>query len=210
MELCKIFLQYVMTNIDTEWKNIAIHAIYPGKFRPVEKSTIFRKRVDMNILIRLISFLESPGNCKKYAFGEKILSLMDGTDIATLPNMDCDCKLKALTRNFLEELYADMDVIISEDERCTSLEKDTSRRCRKKRGHRGKHSFSTKGLVGKSTIDMLIKTLTGKDIKSLAGLDDVKVMKGIESFIKLVEFAKRYNLEELIPKIKDVEVFHQT
>ena len=61
-----------------EWTRIKIHAKYPGSFNPVEPSEIHRFRVPRNVLLKLLRYIESPGNAQRYAFGTKVLSLLGG------------------------------------------------------------------------------------------------------------------------------------
>lgn len=199
-----------------EWKNIGIHASFPGPLNPVIKKQIRRCRVDDTVLEKLLQYLDSPGNLQKYAFGTKLIEVMDGTDIATLARVDRHKKLESLVTGFLEKMLEDLSDIIDDElhsdiNRCDKKDNKTCRNCIKNQGHSGKCEFSPKNTISRTALRDLISTLTGSDIKKLSGLDDVKVVQGRESFDTQRDLAKKYGMEaELVKEIDDVELYYQT
>ena len=108
-----------------------------------------------------MNYLESPGNMKRYSFGENPETMFGGMDLASLPNIDRNKKLMDLTWEFLIELYEDLNLIVNEvadNKRCKGIEHRTERICRKKAGHDKHHVFIAKGTISLSTINKLIKS----------------------------------------------------
>jgi hypothetical protein len=59
----------------------------------------------------------------------------------------------------------------------------------KRRGHEGGGTdqicrFTADGSLRRTTVIAWVKTLTGDDIKKLSGLDDIRVLKGRDNFIR--------------------------
>jgi hypothetical protein len=64
-----------------------------------------------------------------------------------------------------------------------------------------------------TTAENLISTMTMGDIKRLSGLDDTKVLKGMENFISIRKYAKQYgglDCERLLRQVDEVELFYKT
>jgi hypothetical protein len=106
---------------------------------------------------------------------------------------------------------------IPEDKhRCTKLDpKGKILQCMKGRKHEGRCEFMATLSICPNTIHTLVAGLTAGDIKSLSGLDDVKVLKGRDKFIGLQEFAKKVcddgeETKRIIEHIDECELYHQT
>jgi hypothetical protein len=85
----------------------------------------------------------------------------------------------------------------------------------KEKIHEGRCKFTPKGSICMSTATELIQSLTANDIKRLAGLDDVKVLKGRENFETLCKFAEKYckagkERQMALDQINQAELFYQT
>jgi hypothetical protein len=64
-----------------------------------------------------------------------------------------------------------------------------------------------------TTAKNLISTMTVGDIKRLSGLDDTKVLKGMENFISIRQYAKQYgglDCERILQQVDEVELFYKT
>ena len=138
--------------------------------------------------MKLNQFLEAPGNLQCYACGAKLLQLaagLDGSQTVRLDHVNRLKKLTDLTVEFIQSLDAalnDTEELPDEQNSCDCAEKLTNRRCPCEKNHAGKHRHTGKSSLSLTTVRELVKTLTGDDIKQLAGLDDTKVMKGRENF----------------------------
>ena len=172
-----------------EWHNIGIHARYPGPFVPVHRKKSFKNRVDGQELLKLLHFLDSPGNLQKYAFGTQVLQLLDGSQSVTAACVHRHQKLETLSIKFIRALSDEMAGIASEvlpesNDRCQQLEERTLRRCIKHRGHGRKCAYSHKAVspISLKTTKMLISALTASEVKKLTSLDAFKVFKGRENF----------------------------
>jgi hypothetical protein len=202
-----------------EWWRIGIHTRYPGAFKPVEKEKRFCCRVDSDVLRKLVSFLNSPGNLQQYAFGTQVREILGGTDSVHLDNVSRLKNLDKLVGDFIISVISEMDAMLTHDlpdteNRCICLERHSMRRCMKERKHSGKCNFTPKGSVSASTIRDLIESFTAGDIKSLSGLDDVRVLKGRDNFKSLRVIAKKVckyeDVDVTVKKIDNIEIFYQT
>jgi hypothetical protein len=212
-----------------EWHHIKVHAIYPGPFVEASKKALSRNKVNTDILVKLLGFLDLPGNLQKYAFGRKIVALINQTSYEELDNVARMKKLKRLAAEFVCALSAELDSInLSEGEpvgvapnmpdsekRCQRLEDATFRRCMCPRGHTTNHKFTPKGSICMTTAMELIDSLTFTEVKRLTGLDDVKVSKGRENFEQMRQLAKIYcpaaeQYQLMEERIDQHELFCQT
>jgi hypothetical protein len=209
-----------------EWHNITIHAIYPGPFVEAPRKLFSRNRVNKDILVKMLRFLDLPGNLQKYAFGRKIVSLFNRSSFAELDNVARMKKLKRLAAEFVCALSAELDsinlsaepgvgTIPESDKRCQHLEDATFRRCMCPRdGHAKNHNFTPKGSICLTTAMELINSLTFTEVKRLTGLDDVKVSKGRENFEQMRQLAKIYcradQYRSMEKRIDEHELFCQT
>jgi hypothetical protein len=177
-----------------EWKLIHVHAKFPGAFEPVEKQPIHRMRLDKEILKTLIQFLDSPGNLQKYAFGSQLWTILSETATVHLDNVARMKKIEKLSSDFIFSLKGELDLLESSDQlpedRCKKMEPATFRRCAREKNHEGNCKFAQQGSISSSTVQYLIYSLMSGDIKSLSGLDDVKVQKVRDNFICLQEIAE--------------------
>ena len=95
-------------------------------------------------------------------------------------------KLDKLVADYILAVLSKLDIMTTKDGqevpdskcRCTRLDQKIFHRCLMDRGHNGKCAFTPKDLVCPTTVRSLIALLTASNIKSLSGLDDVKVLKG--------------------------------
>ena len=81
--------------------------------------------------------------------------------------------------------------------------------------HIGQCSFTPKGSMCERTARALFDTLTAADIKSLAGLDDVKVQKGRDNFKLLRDVASEVfdegeERQKFIERIDAAKLYYQT
>jgi hypothetical protein len=211
----------VYTN-KAEWNKTKIHAHFPGPLKPVKKTLIQRLKVSKELLVKLLAFLESSGNLQRAAFGRQVKDLLDGLHTIEMDNMSRLKKLNKLVADYLTIVLAELELITTkkgedvppDESRCKKLDQKTPRRCMKSRSHDGECAFTPKGSICADTVRALVDSLTVGDIKSLSGLDDVKVLKGRDNFARLREIAKQVlEPDEVKPFIKqcdDVELYYQT
>ena len=182
--------------------------------------------MNKDILVKMLRFLDLPGNLQKYAFGRKIVALFNRSSYAELDNVARMKKLKRLAAEFVCALSAELDNINlsaepgvasmpESDKRCQHLEGATFRRCMCPRGHTSEnHKFTPKGSMCLTTAMELINSLTFSEVKRLTGLDDVKVSKGRENFEQMRQLAKIYcpagTYLPMVKRIDDHELFCQT
>ena len=184
-----------------EYNNIKVHAKYPGAFKPVKEVHSNRCKVNSFHLQNVCKLLDGDST-QKYAFGTQLRSLFNGTVVAEFGNVDRMKKAKHLAAEYIVACHDEAQALASDMsipdtlERCQQVENDTFRWCLCCRGHTGKCKFTPKGSICKSTVQELIECLTADDIKSLSGLDDVKVEKGRDNFIRLRTLAAK-----LVPDI---------
>ena len=205
-----------------EWQKIGIHARYPGPYVPVDRKKSFKNRVDSSVLLKLLHFLDSPGNLQKYAFGTQVLQLLDGSQSVTAACVHRHQKLETLSIKFIRALSDEMAGIASEvlpesNDRCQQLEERTLRRCIKHRGHGGKCAYSHKAVspISLTTAKKLISALTAGEVKNLTGLDDIKVFKGRENFKKQRQLVEKFfevgpEKYQMLKDIDEVEMFYVT
>jgi hypothetical protein len=205
-----------------EWRKIKIHAKYPGPLRPVKKPLIRSLKIAKNLLFKLLAFLNSPGNLQRFAFGSQLKEMLDGFETVEMDRVDRMKNITKLTTDYITSVFQELDVIstkegesVPEPEcRCNKVDQKTFRRCLKGHQHDGKCSFTPAGSVCASTVQALIESLTAGDIKSLSGLDDVKVLKGRDNFKALREIAKIVcspdEVATMVKDIDDTELYHQT
>ena len=207
-----------------EWRKCKIHAHHPGPLEPVRKAFVQRLLISKELLHNLLNFLNNPGNLQRSAFGTQLRTLVDGRETCELDNVSRLKKLDKLLCNFITYILSEVEVLASKDgkeipgdkHRCTKLDqKATFLRCMKGQKHEGRCEFTPTGSISPTTVRTLVDSLTAGDIKSLSGLDDVKVLKGRDNFIGLREFAKKVcehgeETNRIIEQINDCELFHQT
>jgi hypothetical protein len=206
---------------DREWKNIGVHARFPGPYKPVEREETFRACVDKGILAKLLEFLSSPGVLQTFAFGTKVMHLFNESQSVVLAKVDRQRQLIILVREFLESIMSELQALSQQgaaipesDLRCQKMDQTTPRRCMSGRDHCGSCKFTPKSSVSPSLLRNLMGSLTHGDLKSLSGLDDTKTVCGRENFQKLRDLVKVfYNPEdwaEKVEAINRVELYYQT
>jgi hypothetical protein len=209
-----------------EWHKINVHAIYPGPFVEATRKPFSRRKVKTDVLVKLLQYLDLPGNLQKYAVGRKIVAICHETSFAELDNVARSKKLTRLAAEYVCSLSAELDNInLSQsdpavnnlpesDKRCQHIEDSTFRRCMCPRGHTEDHKFTPKGSICLTTAMELIQSMTFSEIKRLTGLDDIKVSKGRENFERMRELAKIYcpadTYQSMATRIDDHELFCQT
>jgi hypothetical protein len=208
-----------------EWRKCRIHAHHPGPLEPVRKPLIQRLKIPKELLHNLLNFLNNPGNLQRSAFGTQLRVLLDGRENVELDNVSRMKKLDKLLCDFIMYILSEIEVLTSKDgkeipednHRCTKLDQKAKfLRCMKGRKHEGKCEFTaTAASITPNTVRDLVDSLTAGDIKSLSGLDDVKVLKGRDNFIGLRAFANKVcehgeETKRIIKRIDDCELFHQT
>jgi hypothetical protein len=184
----------------------------------VEEEKRFCCHVDSDVLRKLVSFLNSPGNLQQYAFGMQVHEILGGTDSVNLGNISRLKNLDKLVGNFIKSAIGEMDTMLTHnlpetENLCICLERHSMWRCMKDQKHSGKCNFAPKGSVSASTIRDLIQSFTAGDIKSLLGLNDVRVLKGWENFKSLQVIAKKVckyeDVEATVKKIDNCKIFYQ-
>jgi len=76
----KAMVQVIEKQMSTrEFKNIKLHAKWPGALILVPKTKVFRNRIDPAILQRLYEFLDDPWSIQRYAFGTRVLDIFGGS-----------------------------------------------------------------------------------------------------------------------------------
>ena len=207
-----------------EWTKIGLHAMWPGPYVPVSKKAIHRLRVDLEILMKILRFLDSPGNLQQYAFGDVLRATFNDLAMVQLGKVDRLLTLRTLTEKFLKGLLSEIEYrhkhAIEEGDdvdrnRCTHVEKKSFCRCLQAKGHAGVHKYTEKTSISATTFKDLVGALTGGDAKRLSGLDDVKVEKGRENFIALKRLVEKvFNEQDKVmvfhKRIDKVELFYQT
>jgi hypothetical protein len=207
-----------------EWRKCRIHAHHPGPLKSVRKPLIQRLRIPKKLLHNLLNFLNDPGNLQRSAFGTQLRVLLDGRETCELDNVSRLKKLDKLLCDFITYILSEIEVLTSKDgkeipednHRCNKLDQKAKfLRCMKGRKHEGACEFTATASISPSTVRTLVDSLTAGDIKSLSGLDDVKVLKGRDNFIRLRNFAKQVcehgeETKRIIERIDDCELFHQT
>jgi hypothetical protein len=207
-----------------EWRKCKVHAHHPGPLDPVRKPLIQRLKIPKELLYKLLEFLKNPGNLQRSAFGTQIRVLLDGRETCEMDNVSRLKKLDKLLCDFITYILSEVEVLTAKDgkeipndeHRCTKLDpKAKFLRCMKGRKHEGKCEFTATSSICPETVRTLVASLTAGDIKSLSGLDDVKVVKGRDNFIALREFAKKVcddgeETKRIIERIDECELYHQT
>jgi hypothetical protein len=170
-----------------EWRKCKVHAHHPGPLDPVRKPLIQRLKISKELLYKLLEFLKNPGNLQRSAFGTQIRVLLDGRETCEMDNVSRLKKLDKLLCDFVTYILSEVEVLtakdgskIPEDEhRCTNLDQKAKfLRCMKGRKHEGKCEYTATDSICPNTVRTLVASLTAGDIKSLSGLDDIKVLKG--------------------------------
>ena len=203
-----------------EYKNIRIHAKYPGSFVDARKPRVFRNKIKKELLLKLLHHLDDPGNLQRLAVGRQMVEIMGGQQCVELDNVTRNKTCAILAAEFIVKLGEELDeMVVAEDgtfqplpesaERCQCLETGTGRRCMKMCGHdkrpengsgeedetdpkHYRHKYTPPGSISFTTAMELVDTLTGEDLKALSGLDDIKVAKGMENFKRQREIADLY------------------
>jgi hypothetical protein len=206
----------------TEWSNIKIHALWPGPMKPVEQPEIFRCRVPQAALMALLRHIDSPGVSQKYAFGNKVLALGNGRETLELDNVSLRAKVDDVVADYLGQIFLEIDqhldsyqTLPDDHRRCKKKDKGKNpRRCMNEMAHDGKCQFTPKGSISYTTSLALAKELTGPEIRKLAGLDDVKVLKGRDNWIRtkgiVDEVFQGVEAEEYRDRIDNQETFYST
>jgi hypothetical protein len=99
-------------------------------------------------------------------------------------------KLGRMTAEFIVYLSGEFDASVEgelpqDEDRCTKLERNHCRRRRLGRAHSGNHKYTEEGSISMTTAMELVNTVTVNDIKAVAGLDDLKVLKGRDNWIRM-------------------------
>ena len=198
--------------------NIGIHARQPGVGESVQREERHSCKVKPEILEKLLAFLNSPGNLQQYAFGRQVREIMNSRECVELGKVSRLQNLESLTEKFVKGIMSELDArgsldLPDDNKRCQKLDPHGSmRQCMKGRVHDGRCNFTPNTSISAITIKQLIKSLTSGDVKSLSGLDDVRVVKGRDNFASLREISKEISLNAdlMIKRINNTELFYQT
>jgi hypothetical protein len=93
-------------------------------------------------------------------------------------------------------------------------------RCRRRHhGAEERHMYTRAGAVSGAFVAECVEALTNKDIKSLAGLDNIKTVQGMENFAKMRKLVAQLTVlagkqedeaAGLVGQVDDVELFMKT
>jgi hypothetical protein len=124
--------------------------------------------------------------------------------------------------DYLGQIFLEIDqhldsyqTLPDDHRRCKKKDKGKNpRRCMNEMAHDGKCQFTPKGSISYTTSLALAKELTGPEIRKLAGLDDVKVLKGRDNWIRtkgiVDEVFQGVEAEEYRDRIDNQETFYST
>ena len=154
-----------------------------------------RQGVKTSRLKHLLSFLGAGGFLQRYAFGEKLYRAING-EIWRLDAVDRIETVDRIVHEYLETMDHDLgddDNLPAEADRCAERYGGYGHsRCR--RPHHGadtRHKYTRAGAVSGAFVADCVRALTNKDIKSLAGLDNIKTVQGMENFAKMRKLASQ-------------------
>jgi hypothetical protein len=171
---------------------------------------VFWNKIKKELLLKMIHHLDDHRNVQRLAVGRKLVQIMGGQQCVELDNVPRNKTCAVLAAEFIVKVGKRWDaMVMAEDgtfqplpqsaECCQCLEKGTGRHCMKVCGHEKwpengsgeedetdpihyKHKYTPPGLISLTTTMELVGTLTGKELKAMCGLDDIKVAKGMENF----------------------------
>ena len=143
---------------------------------------------------------------QQYAFGTDFLALFgdrETVELAAVSRTEPATKMAARFIATLAEEIDHVDEIAADGVRCRKMEQHTFRRCMLCRDHKGvKCKFTSKGSISMSTAVEFIKATTSGEMKEISGLDDIKVLKGHNNWIKVrsITVVKNWHLASMITK----------
>lgn len=203
-----------------EYSNIQSHARGVGAWEPVERVKGFKNRMNPRVILGLFHLLSDPNSLQRHAFGQKFVETFGGRDFVMMDRIETNEKASTLAAKFVVSLFDEGDALANGDIpeshlRCQKIERYTFRRCLCQRDHTEKKcQFTQKNGCSMRFATDLIKTLTGGELKQLTGLDDIKVERGRDNFIRirrlidqLCDPAERIELKK---QVDEVELFHKT
>ena len=202
-----------------EWNEIKIHAKYHGVGVDVEPVEKFQCKIDGKVLQKFLFFMDSL-NAKKAAYGNEVLEILNRHDTVTIDSVSLVEKLEKSTCKFINELYKEFDLLLIDQEslpsnECRCCKKDRSkRRCMKPKNHEGNCHFTPKGSISFTTARDFLSSLSGSEMKKLAGLDDVKTLKGRDNFLRMETIVDQVFDEEKAKsykeRISEISTFYLT
>jgi hypothetical protein len=204
-----------------EYSNIQKHALGAGAWQPVEKVKSSKNRMSPRVLVALFRLLSDPNSLQRHAFGQKFVETFGGRDFVTMDRIETNEKASKLAAKLVVSLLDESEVLTNGDLpeshlRCQTLERDSFRRCLCDRVHIGKKCrFTPKDGCSMTKATQFIKMLTGGELKQLTGLDDIKVERGRDNFIRIRKLIEQLVCEanqriNLTKEIDEAELFHKT
>ena len=205
----------------TEWAAELRHRLYPDIGKAVGNMVIGRKGVSKERLKGICDNIGAPGKVQQMAFGRRIYKSLGGC-VHKLDLVDRILPLNVLVKEYLEILEAflgDDPDFPPDSERSRHHSTDVRGAwCCRKVHIDSRHKYMRCGGVAGETVMRLMKVLTNKDIKLLAGLDNVQVVQGYENFLTLRRVVpslealagKAGEVEELLGKVYGLELFMKT
>jgi hypothetical protein len=177
--------------------------------------------MDPKVLLGLFRLLSDPNSLQRHAFGQKFVEIFGGKDFVVIDRIESNERASKLAAKLVVSLLDESEILTNGDLpeshlRCQTLERDSFRRCLSERNHPGKKCrFTPKDGCSMTKATQLIKMLTGGELKQLTGLDDIKVERGRDNFIrirKLIDQLVDHPNEriDLTKQIDDAELFHKT
>jgi hypothetical protein len=207
-----------------EWWAAKQHARFPGPGMPVPSVTHSKRKIKTPVLEELLRRLQSPDIFQKFAFGQKIVKLLNDK-YCELDAVKLVTPLTQIIFDYMQSLTTDAAFVLDgiclpeDGDRCPNVAKEYGLRCYLCREHSGSHKYTPPSGISPTTLRKIISSLSAGEITSLAGLDDEDAIKGYGNFVRIREIAKEIfellslsheELEEVLQQISDVEVFHKT
>jgi hypothetical protein len=204
-----------------EFSKIRTHAQYPGPWEPVEKAEIFRNRLSTDTIMAFLHLLGDPNSLQRLAFGQKCVEVLGGRSFVTLDRVETNMPIRTIAARFVVSLFDEATAVLEGEMsipeshlRCQKIERDSFRRCLSCRNHTGKCAFTSKDGCSMTTARKVVSSLTGGELKSLSGLDDIKVVQGRENFIRIKSLIDKLAEPEesaaMKKQVDEVELFHKT
>jgi hypothetical protein len=203
-----------------EFSNIRTHAQYPGPWEPVEKAEIFRNRLSTSTILAFLHLLGDPNSLQRLAFGQKCVEVLGGRSFVTIDRVETSIPIRTIAARFVVSLFDEASAVLEGESipeshlRCQKIERDSFRRCLSCRNHTGNCRFTSKDGCSMTTARKVVSILSGGELKSLSGLDDIKVVQGRENFIRMRSLIDKLAEPEesatMKKQVDDVELFYKT
>ncbi|CAJ1930039.1 unnamed protein product [Cylindrotheca closterium] len=164
-----------------------------------------------------------PENTSLYAYGNKVVKICNGHGMGTvdIDNVSLRSKLEEAAAKYIMEVEASLHEISdihnaeNETDDCRCSQRDRAdRRCMNAKEHGGKCRFTREGSISFTTALDIVKSLTGPEILKLAGLDDVKTLKGQGNWIQargiIADVYQGEQATEYLERVDSQETYYNT